>query len=133
MSQAPLPTSSPLRLLRDGVELAELQLQMFAADGRECARKSTSPLVMVAAGVVVGVSGLPLLLVGLAYALVELAGFPVWLAMLSGAISGFVIGGALVIVGARWLRPQLAIWERSTGELKRNLEWLKETTGSDPR
>ena len=117
--------SSTRLLVRDAVELAELQLQLFAADGREMAHKSAPPVVMIVAGVVIAISGLPLLLVGLAYVLVELAGFPIWLAMFSSAVTGFVIGGVAVLVGLRWLRPQLEIWRRSAGELKENVEFLK--------
>ena len=117
--------SSTRMLVRDAVELAELPLQLFAADGREMARKSTPPLLMIVAGLVIAISGLPLLMVGLAYALVELVGFPVWLAMLSSAVTGMVIGGAAVLVGIRWLRPQLEIRRRSAGELKENVDFLK--------
>ena len=117
--------SSTRMLVRDAVELAELQLQLFAADGREMARKSAPPLLTVVAGVTVAMSGLPLLLVGLAYALVEMAGFPVWLAMFTSAVVGIAIGGTAVLIGFRWLRPQLEIWRRSAGELKENVEFLK--------
>jgi len=118
--------SSTRLLVHDAVELAELQLQLFAADGREMARKSAPPLLTMVAGVMVAMSGLPLLLVGLAYALVELAGFPVWLAMLLSAVTGMAIGGSAVLVGIKWLRPQLEIWRRSAGELKDNVAFLKE-------
>jgi hypothetical protein len=117
--------SSTRMLVHDAVELAELQLQLFAADGREMARKSAPPLLMIVAGLVIAISGLPLLMVGLAYVLVELAGFPIWLAMLSSAVAGIVIGGAAVAVGIKWLGPQLEIWRRSAGELKENVEFLK--------
>jgi hypothetical protein len=117
--------SSTRMLVRDAVELADLQLQLFAADGREMARKSAPPLLTVVAGVTVAMSGLPLLLVGLAYALVELAGLPIWLAMLISAVTGIAIGGVAVLVGIRWLQPQLEIWRRSAGELKENIEFLK--------
>jgi len=117
--------SSTRTLVRDAVELADLQLQLFAADGREMAHKSAPPLLTVVAGVTVAMSALPLLLVSLAYALVELAGFPIWLAMLVSAVTGIAIGGAAVMVGIRWLRPQLEIWRRSAGELKENVEFLK--------
>ena len=128
--------SSTRMLVRDTVELAELQLQLFAADGREMARKSAPPVLTVVAGFTIAMSALPMLLVGLAYALVELAGFPVWVAMLSSAVVGFLIGGVAVIVGLRWLRPQLEIWRRSADELKENVEFLKGSlnrTTSDDR
>lgn len=122
--------SSTRQLAHDAVELAELQLQLFAADGREMARKSAPPLALMVAGITIAISGLPLLLAGLASALVELAGFPIWLAMISSTVAGLAIGGVAVVVGVKWLRPQLTIWKRSTDELKRNVDFLKGSLSS---
>ncbi len=105
--------SSTRMLVHDVLALAELQIQLFAADGQEMARKATPKLVMAASGAIIAMSSLPLLAVGFAYALVELAGFPVWLAMLSSAVSGIIIGGIAVVVGAKRLRPLFGIWQRS--------------------
>jgi len=117
--------SNTQMLVRDAVELTELQLQLFAADGREMAQKSAPPLLTVVAGVTIAMSGLPLLLVAFAYALVELAGFSVWLAMVCSALSGIAVGALAVFVGLRWLRPQLEIWRRSAAELRENIDFLK--------
>ena len=117
-------------LVRDTIELAELQLQLFAADGREMARKSAPPLALMVAGITIAISGLPLLLAGLASALVELAGFPIWLAMISSTVAGLAIGGVAVVVGVKWLQPQLTIWKRSADELKRNVDFLKGSLSS---
>lgn len=119
--------SSTRMLVHDVVELAELQLQLFAADGREMARKSAPPLFLIVAGVVIAISGLPLLLGALASALVKLAGFPVWLALITSTVAGLAIGGIAVFVGIKWLQPQLTIWRRSADELKANVEFLKGT------
>lgn len=117
--------SSTRELVRDAVELAELQLQLFRADGREMAKKSTPPLLTVAAGVTIAMSSLPLILVGFAYALVEVAGLSVWLAMFCSALCGITVGALAVFVGLRWLKPQLEIWRRSAAELKQNVDFLK--------
>lgn len=122
--------SNTRMLVHDVVELAELQLQLFAADGREMARKSAPPLLLVVAGVVFAMSALPLILVGLASALVEMAGFSVWLAMLSSAVAGIAIGGVSVLAGIKWLQPQLTIWRRSADELKANVDFLKGSLGN---
>jgi len=119
--------SSTRMLAHDVVALAELQLQLFRADGQEMARQAASKLILAAAGVVIAASSLPLLMVGLAYALVELAGFPIWGAMLSSAVIGIIIGAIAVIVGIKRLQPLSGIWQRSTGELRENVEFLKET------
>ena len=117
--------SSTRKLVHDTVELAELQLQLFAADGREMARKSAPPLFLMAAGVTVAISGLPLLLAALASALIEYASFPIWLAMITSTVAGLGIGGVAVAVGIKWLQPQLTIWRRSADELKKNVDFLK--------
>jgi uncharacterized membrane protein YqjE len=119
--------SSTRMLAHDIVALADLQLQLFRADGREMARQAAPKLVMAAVGVVIAASSLPLLMVGLAYALVELAEFPIWAAMLSSAVIGIIIGAVTVIVGIKRLQPLSGIWQRSTGELRENVEFLKET------
>ena len=119
--------SSTRMLVYDIVALADLQLQLFRADGREMARQAAPKLVLAAAGVVIAASSLPLLMVGLAYALVELAEFPIWAAMLSSAVIGIIIGAIAVVVGIKRLQPLSGIWQRSTGELRENVEFLKET------
>ena len=119
--------SNTRMLAHDIVALADLQLQLFRADGREMARKAAPKLILAAAGFVIATSSLPLLMVGLAYALVELAEFPIWGAMLSSAFVGIIIGAVAVVVGIKRLQPLSGIWQRSTGELRENVEFLKET------
>jgi len=119
--------SSTRMLAHDILALADLQLQLFRADGQELARKAAPKLVLAAAGVVIATSSLPLLMVGMAYALVELAEFPIWGAMLSSAVIGIIIGAIAVVVGIKRLQPLTGVWQRSTGELRENVEFLKET------
>ena len=119
--------SSTRMLVHDILALADLQLQLFRADGREMARKAAPKLILAGAGVVIAASSLPLLMVGLAYALVELAEFPIWGAMFTSAVIGIIIGAIAVVVGIKRLQPLSGIWQRSTGELRENVEFLKET------
>jgi hypothetical protein len=119
--------SSTRMLVHDILALTDLQLQLFRADGQEMARQAAPKLVLAAAGVVIAASSLPLLMVGLAYALVELAEFPIWAAMLTSAVIGIIIGAVAVVVGIKRLQPLSGIWQRSTGELRENVEFLKET------
>ena len=114
-------------LVHDAMELADLQLQLFADDGREMARKAAPLLLLAAIGVTIAFTALPLLMVAFAYALVEVAGFAVWLAMLSSAVASVVIGGAAVLIGIKRLQPHLTIWQRSANELRENVDFLKAT------
>ena len=113
-------------LANDILKLADLQLQLFAADGREMGREAAPKLVAVIAGLTIAMSSLPLLLVGLAYTLVELAGFTIWLAMLCSAVTGLIIGGITVLIAVQRLKPVTEIWKRSTVDLKENVDFLKE-------
>lgn len=119
--------SNTRMLVRDILALADLQLQLFRADGREMARKAAPNLVLAAVGFVIVASSLPLFMVGLAYALVELAGFPIWAAMFTSAVIGIILGAIAVVVGIKQLQSLSGIWQRSTGELRENVEFLKET------
>lgn len=119
--------SNTRELANDILTLADLQLQLFAADGREMGRRAAPKLVAAIAGLTIAMSSLPLFLVGLAYTLVELAGFPIWLAMLCSAVAGIIIGGATAIIAVRRLKPVMKIWKRSAVDLRENVDFLKET------
>lgn len=106
-------------------DLAELQSQLLAADMSECSRRAIPPLAMIVAGVVVALSGLPLLLLSLVFGLVAAAQWPIWLAMLVSAVAGFTCGALLAWGGWRLLRPRMCILQRSGAELRENLRWLK--------
>lgn len=119
--------SNTRELASDIVTLADLQLQLFAADGREMGREAAPKLVAAIAGLTIAMSSLPLLLVGLAYTLVELAGFPIWLAMICSAVTGIIIGGAIALIAVQSLKPVTEIWKRSAVDLRENVDFLKET------
>lgn len=119
--------SNTRELASDIVTLADLQLQLFAADGREMGRKAAPKLVAAIAGLTIAMSSLPLLLVGLAYTLVELVGFPIWLAMICSAVTGIIIGGAIALIAVQSLKPVTEIWKRSAVDLRENVDFLKET------
>lgn len=92
---------------------------------REMALKVTPLLLVIAIGITIVLGSLPMLLIALAYALVELAGFPIWLAMLSSSVAGMAAGGVTVLIAIRRLRPHLTIWRRSATELRENVDFLK--------
>ena len=117
--------SSTRGLAHDALELAELQVRLFAADGQQCVQKSFPPLLVMMVGFVLALSGFPFALLSAMYALIEYAEFAAWLAALCSAAIGIVVGGLLAAVGFVWLRPQLSILVHSFSDLKDNLDWLK--------
>src|SRR5512134_2788750 len=59
-------------LLHDIVALSELQAQLLAVDARDSAQKAQMPLALFGAGIAFGLGAVPVLLLGLAEALVLL-------------------------------------------------------------
>lgn len=114
-------------LAHDVLELAELQGQLFVLDVKQGLRGMILPAIVLVCGVVLAVSGLPVLLVALARGLEEGFGMPLWGALLIAAATGMVVGGIFALIAMKWLTSKLNILQRSQTELRRNLMWLKYT------
>ena len=113
-------------LLHDVITLAELQAQLFGVDARESAGRIALPVSLLGAAAVLGASSLPLLLIFLAFLLRDYAGFGAAWAVLTAAVVGLVLSGALVFAGYLGLLKAAKPFARSRDELTQNLAWLKE-------
>ena len=113
--------------VRDIVELTGLQAELFKADARESARRLVTPVVLLSAAGVVGLSTAPLALLLVADVLVEAASSPPWLALLIAVILGSVATAATAWAGWSMLRKPFGAFQRSLDELRCNIEWLKQT------
>lgn len=120
---------------RDIVNLTELQGQLLLVDLKQNAGALGLPLTIVALGVALLLACWPVLLMALAYALVEGAGWSHWLSFLVAGLVGLVVGGALAAGGLAFLRSAMPGLERSRQEFRDNVQWLKETlsSGGHPR
>ncbi|NNJ27142.1 phage holin family protein [Alienimonas chondri] len=111
-------------LLSDLTELGELQAKLLAADAKSAANRSVLSLALVAIGVVLAASGLPVLLVAAGYGLVA-AGLPAWAAFLIAAGVGFAIGGLTAWLGLKGLMRAAGTFSRSGDAFSANLRWVK--------
>jgi hypothetical protein len=118
---------------RDIVNLAELQSQLLAVDVKQSARRMTVPAVLLVLAVVMILGSFPVLLMTIAYALIEGAGWPHWAGFLLATGIGFLVGGVLAASGYMLLRNAIPRLERSRKELADNLRWLKDSLSAGGR
>jgi len=107
--------------------LGELQTRLLAVELGQAMGRARTAALLVAAGAVLAVASLPVILACLALVLVEVAGMTA--AGAFGIVSGLavVVSVALVAVGWRQLRQNSDGVSRSREEWRRNWSWLKET------
>jgi uncharacterized membrane protein YqjE len=109
----------------DVLTLAELQVQLFASDMRECGQRVFVPGLVLLCGAALGWACFPVALAALALLIIQVfetsyaTGF--LLATTVGAISSVL----LCISGWFLVREPLALLQRSQEELVRNLRWIK--------
>lgn len=114
-------------LLRDGMLLADLQLQLFVADVRQFWSTAKIQLALAGGLAVVILASLTVLLIGAAHQLQTWAGLPAGLAEL---IVGFT-ATVLAVSGLWFINRRLTAatepLRQSQQELRENLNWLRET------
>lgn len=109
----------------DLISLGELQAQLFVLDLRELLRRVLIPVSAAAAGAILFLGSVPVLLAAAAYWLA--AASDLTLAASLALIAGCAIIVSLVILVAAWiaLRSSLNAIDRSREELIRNVRWIK--------
>jgi hypothetical protein len=113
-------------LLHDAVTLAQLQMRLFVLDCRQLRTKLGTPLIAIAAGLVLALACIPVALAGVALFFRDVAGLSrlgaVWLTF--GL--AFLVAAICVGCGIWWLRRATNLFESSRVELTQNIERLKE-------
>lgn len=112
-------------LLHDVVSLSELQAQLLAVDARESIQKAQTPVILLGAGIAVGLGAVPVLLLGLAEALVLLLDWPRAVAYPVSGLVGAALGGGLVYAAWRQAADVIGVFKRSQDELAENIKWIK--------
>jgi hypothetical protein len=114
------------QLGNDVVTLAELQVELLQVDMREWLRACTIPVILLAAGALLGLASFPVLLLSLAYALGQVTEWSMAVRLLVASGAGLLVAGICAVVAIQLLRRDVKILSRSTAELRRNVRWLKE-------
>ena len=110
----------------DVVTLMELQAALLRVDLRDWVRACIGALVALFVGAVLALASLPLLLLSSAYALTEFTQLSMATSLLISAGAGLVLAIIGAAVGIYLLKRDIHILSRSSGELRRNVRWLKE-------
>jgi len=117
----------------DIVNLSELQARLLALDLKQTARRTAAPAALAAVGLAILLGVVPILLVTIAYVLVEVAGWPHWAGFLLASGVGLIVGGGLAGVAYALFRNSFSALQRSRKELSDNLRWLKDTLSTSGR
>ncbi len=115
-----------VELARDAVTLAELQSRLFKVEMQQSLRALVLPLILWGAALGIALSAVYVLLVSLAYTMVEFAEWSRALSFLFSGVVGGGVAGAIAWAGWARLRATWSVWERSREELHRNVEWIKQ-------
>ena len=104
--------------------LAELQGQLFVADTKETGRRAILPAALAAAGAVLFLGTVPVLLFGFAYLLIEVTELPAWASFFLTALGALIVTGTLLAIA--WSRFKKSAWpiRRSQDEFLRNVRWV---------
>lgn len=114
-------------LAHDALTLAELQVRLLSVDLREARRGAATALALLVAGGVLALGCVPLLLLGGARLLVELARWPESGAYAAIGVLAAVLALLILRLGWRRTTRALATVQRSREELLETVRWLKES------
>lgn len=112
-------------LLHDVIELGELQTRLFLVDLNEAKRGSIVPILLGVGSFCLALASVPILLAGLAWALVEYAEWDLAAAFTVTAIVALVVAGCMAWSGWRLMSRALGKLSRSRDELATNVAWIK--------
>ena len=112
-------------LTHDLMTLGELQCQLIGVDLREGLSKSIVPGVILVGAVLLALGTMPVVLLGIGWSLVNLAGFSVGVTFLMVSLVALVVAGLAAWWGVTRLIDALSVLLRSQRELTENLSWVK--------
>jgi len=105
--------------------LAELQFDLFKLDCGDSRRQVTLPLIAIGFGLLLMAGLFPVFLLMISAVLYEAAEIPISASIAISLAIGFFVSGATLWLGFHGLNKAMSYFERSSEELKRNVQWLK--------
>jgi hypothetical protein len=113
-------------LAHDAITIAQLQARLVAVDLKESSQAIRRSILLAVLGGALLVACLPVGMLGLAQVLVEEVGWKTWIAYLATAAAGVALSGLLFWLCWSAIKKSTGAMRRSTNEMTRNVEWLKE-------
>lgn len=124
------PTKTVVRntakLFHDAVTLVELQAELVKIEAQQSLRKTVRPVVLLIAAACLALGCTPVLLLSLAYVLIDAAGLSHGLSLLIAGCAGLIVAVAVIAVAIRRLTHGVIGFSRSIEEFKRNISWMKQ-------
>jgi len=109
----------------DVVTLAELQAKLTVIDTKECISRATTPIIALAAGAVVALGCVPVVLLGVADLISSASGITPGAARLIVSLVALGAAGAIAYLSFKAVTGSLTSFRRSNEELTRNVSWLR--------
>jgi len=125
-------SSSVRQLGSDVITLVELQAELLQVDVREWIQSFIRPLIALIAAAIILLATAPVALMSIGYLLAATTELPLWGAMMSAAGVGLGLAAMSAGIGVWLLRRDRRILHRFSAELRKNVQWLKETLRSSP-
>lgn len=113
-------------LLHDVIELGELQTRLLMVDLSEASRGSALAVVFVAVALVLALGSVPVLLLGIGWALVYFAEWTQAAAFVTTALVALMLAAGLTWFAWRKLHRAIGKLSRSRDELATNVAWVKD-------
>jgi hypothetical protein len=123
-------TGNVAGVIRDVVELGELQIRLLVRDTKSVVRQSVIPVVLMVAAASMLLGAIPIALLGLAEALEANAGMSRLVSLLIAAGVGAILAIILYYLGRWQLRKSIQQLDSSRQELAQNAAWFKQVIGS---
>lgn len=112
-------------LTHDLMTLGELQCQLIGVDLREVLSKSIVPAMVIVGSILLGLGTMPVILLGIGWSLVNLAGFSIGVTFLIVSLIALILAASATWWGLTRLIHALGTLQRSQSELAENLRWVK--------
>ncbi|MDM4014397.1 phage holin family protein [Roseiconus lacunae] len=119
---------SPMRVvLRDIIDLMELQWQLLSVDSQEARRKLTKAMIAGVSAVTLAGSALTVLLVGVGFLIRDLTPLGTGAAIIVTSVTAFVVVVVLLWLAAGAATKASQAMTESKSEFVESLKWLKAT------
>jgi uncharacterized membrane protein YqjE len=110
----------------DIITLVELQTALFQVDFRDWSRSMVKAAIALVAALAFLLASTPILFISLGYFINEATDLSLSLSMLIAAGAGLLVAGICAAVGLWMLKRDQSVFHRFKGELKQNVNWLKQ-------
>lgn len=117
-------------LSHDVIELAELQAELLALDVKDTSQSARTAIILSAVGIAVLLGSVPVGLVTMAVALIELRDWSHVAGFGAATIVGVLLSAVILATAWTQLRSGVVTLHRSQEEFRRNIAWIKSSLRS---